>query len=736
MINPDLPITKIEEDKLNRRSFAVSLAQTLLQYSFSTSFSVGLYGEWGSGKTSLLNMVIETIEKSNSNIVILKFNPWLCSDPKQLITQFFKQMAAAIKLKAPAMDHIWKLIDQYADVLDAAKLIPVAGTIFSALGKAIKQKASKEVSRHAADLQGMKNQIISKLTETNLKIIVTIDDIDRLTEEEIIAVFQLVKALADFPNTIYLLAFDYEVVVHALSRVQYGDGKKYLEKVIQVPFEMPSPSIASIHDALFSKLNIILGDIPDNRWDKAVWSELFQFGLKTYIRSMRDVARYTNVFSLKFELLKSETNPVDLLGLTCLQVFEPSVYSKIPLYKDVLCGKDSCYSYEKQKTEKEKVQDAINTLISDSNILVNAEVAKTILGILFPRIQHYVKMPYYIGRDYEHKTFVINNNIAVPACFDRYFSLTLEDEAIPTDVIKCLIYQAEESVFEEEMKRIYKEGKIIWLLEEIQAYADKMNAYPVSIERASLIIKCLTRQWSFFKVDDNDFLSVPFRWRLLFCVEPLLNIMELPARWACIRDVFEDQMVQLSTLALLLSEFERQHGRFTEKIADEERQLLSLSQVIELENIFRTRAITVLNSGKTLEEYGEWNFLWLLEQIDPEFVKNKKRKLVTDDLSLIKVISYCMSHGSALGRTVTKTWRINRKEIDEFINIEEAYQRVRKFAVSYTFLSLSEEEQMDIAAFIFAMENNENQNVMGDCITEETIQKMLTNLVRLSKTGE
>ena len=69
-------------------------------------------------------------------------------------------------------------------------------------------------------------QIIKKLKDEKIKIIVSIDDIDRLSDEEIVAVFQLVKSLADFPNTIYVLAFDYDVVVRALGKVQHGDGKE------------------------------------------------------------------------------------------------------------------------------------------------------------------------------------------------------------------------------------------------------------------------------------------------------------------------------------------------------------------------------------------------------------------------------------------------------------------------------------------------------------------------------
>ncbi len=135
LINSDLPITKSTEDTLNRCAFAKSLAKTILNYSFPSSFTIGLYGEWGSGKTSLLNMVFETIEDIDKDAVILRFNPWLCTDPKQLITQFFKQMATAIQLKKPTAEKAWELIDQYADIFDITSLIPGAGTFFSALSK-------------------------------------------------------------------------------------------------------------------------------------------------------------------------------------------------------------------------------------------------------------------------------------------------------------------------------------------------------------------------------------------------------------------------------------------------------------------------------------------------------------------------------------------------------------------------------------------------------------------------
>lgn len=114
-------------------------------------------------------------------------------------------MVTAIKLKKPSAEKVWELIDQYADMFDTASLIPIlgVGSIVSVIGKILAKGANERIKQRSADLQESKAQIINKMIEEHLKIIVSIEDIDRLSEEEIIVVFQLVKALADFPNPIY-----------------------------------------------------------------------------------------------------------------------------------------------------------------------------------------------------------------------------------------------------------------------------------------------------------------------------------------------------------------------------------------------------------------------------------------------------------------------------------------------------------------------------------------------------
>ena len=728
MLSPDLPIAKLEEDGLNRGPFAESLAKTLVQYSFPSSLTIGLYGEWGSGKTSLLNMVFENVERIDDGVVVLRFNPWLCSDPKQLVTQFFKQMATAIKLKKRAADKAWELIDQYADILGATSVIPVAGEIVAAFTKVLTKKAEEETKERTNDLQESKNQIIKKLKDEKIKIIVSIDDIDRLSEEEIVAVFQLVKSLADFPNTIYVLAFDYDVVVRALGKVQHGDGKEYLEKIVQVPFEIPAPNIDDIHEALFSKLNGILGDIPEEDWDKETWGELFQQGIKNYIRSIRDVIRYTNVFSLKYELLKNETSAADLLGLTCLQVFEPTVYSKLPSYKDILCGERRSFSHERQKEAEEKVERAINRIAPDDGSVTDLEATKNILGTLFPGIKTNKGWSYGVGRGYSRRDSLIRNSIAAPECFDRYFALTLENGAIPTATVRRMVFESSESELAEETMQIYREGKIVRLLEAIEAYAGAGDGRIIDAKRAAIIIKVLSCNWSSFEVEDEGFFAVPFAWRLLCCVDPLLKSMDSKARASLMCSIFENENVQVSTVALLLQDFENQLGRCAENARESADAVLPLDEVQKLEAIFKERAVKAIDSKVVLRQYHGLRFLWLLGQIDPETAADKKKSMVTDDVSLVKIIDECTSRGSVAMRIVAKTRTVDRDRLSEFVDLGEAYRRVKKFATKNQFFDLPQDEQMSAIAFILIVERGPVESSLKDCIAEDAIIRVLDQM--------
>lgn len=130
---------------------------------------------------------------------------------------------------------------------------------------------------------------------------------------------------------------------------------------------------------------------------------------------------------------------------------------------------------------------------------------------------------------------------------------------------------------------------------------------------------------------------------------------------------------------MLLQDFETQHGRFTDKGSNEDKQMISLDELLELEPVFKSRCIDAIDSGTALSQYGGLNFLWMLSQLDEELVKHIEETLVTDDISLAKVISYCTSRGKTAVKLVVGTRQVNKETLSEFIDVEEAYRRIKVF---------------------------------------------------------
>ena len=126
------------------------------------------------------------------------------------------------------------------------------------------------------------------------------DDIDRLTAQEISQLFLIVKAVADFPNTVYLLAFDHEVVAKAIQETLGLDGKAYLEKIVQVQIDIPPASPLLLQGLFLSQLDGLLEPDSITRDTKKDFENLFHDGLKTFFKTPRAVKRLTNVLRVLF----------------------------------------------------------------------------------------------------------------------------------------------------------------------------------------------------------------------------------------------------------------------------------------------------------------------------------------------------------------------------------------------------------------------------------------------------
>ncbi len=111
-----------------------------------------------------------------------------------------------------------------------------------------------------------------------------------------------------------------------------------------------------------------------------------------------------------------------------------------------------------------------------------------------------------------------------------------------------------------------------------------------------------------------------------------------------------------------------------------------------------------------------------------ELVTNTKKSLISDDISLAKVISYCTSRGIIAAKIVVKTRIVNQKTLGKFIDVDEAYQRIKTFAGTSQFFSFPKDDRMNAVAFILVTERTPSRTAMKDHISEDAIEKALKQL--------
>lgn len=349
MFNTDKPITKLSEDTLGRGKFACQLANAILQFDAKDSYVIALQGKWGCGKTSILNMAIEEIEnlssldKAEKETIIIQFNPWNFTNTTQLISQFFVMLSNKMKFvsKEQKKANIGIAIEKYSSALMYSGYIPGVGKYFkipfkisAKSGKLMKENAEKKIN----DVTHRKEELKKALREINTKVLVIIDDIDRLPNEQIRLIYQLVSAVADLPNITYLLSFDREIVCRALSEIQCCEGALYLEKIIQVPFEVPPLDKEKINNILVEKMRELGGFNNTQCFDNEHWNEVFNSCISPFIKTLRDINRFYNTLNFKYRAVKDEVDFIDMAGVTALCVFAPPIYEWISANKFSLVG--------------------------------------------------------------------------------------------------------------------------------------------------------------------------------------------------------------------------------------------------------------------------------------------------------------------------------------------------------------------------------------------------------------
>jgi hypothetical protein len=485
----DGPISSPEEDELDIVPFVTRLARPLLDWPSEQSLVLGLYGSWGQGKSSVLRLLWSALEARSAGpqAVVVPFNPWYHSSETGLLYSFFGTIAEAIGSSPLVSEATRKAVAKGFRALGAvvgpiatlvaphAAILSLANPTLKAVGELLdgggQTKLEKEKSKLGKALQGLTTQ-----KARPARVVVLIDDLDRLDDLEVRAMLKLVKAVADLPNVSYVLAVD-DARVRQVLTATYSDayGQSFLEKIVQVPVHMPAVSAQRLETIVKRGVTEVVreatGESELEVFPRSEFASLDFYAetLGRRVRTLRDRARLLNV--LRFMLLagdsRLEVYPEDALLVAFLQTFFPDVYKRVAYNKEFLTGEVSAAERmrgaagqsEGVKRDRAATLNRIITGVPDSankqalnSALqsagmdeVDLQTVRTIVERLFPNAEQ--------GFEFDEESdsqIRRHNRVAHPERFERYFRLEaprgeVSDELVDNFVAALLsIVKAEE----------------------------------------------------------------------------------------------------------------------------------------------------------------------------------------------------------------------------------------------------------------------------------------------------
>lgn len=375
----DEPIDKISDDQLNYKKYSMGLAKFVSEC--ETPLTVGLQGQWGTGKTSLMKLLKSELQ--SREIATSWVNTWeysLFNGARETTPQILLGMVS--ELKDNHGDELKTTIDSTRDQFFNIKTMfgSLIGQIVNNQLGADFEKAKEdaklsirktEISKIKAEISNLIQTIVESGNNRFKRVVFFVDDLDRINPTDAVEVLEALKNVFDIKNCVFILAIDYEVVVKGL-RNKFGerDGtnerefRSFFDKIIQVPFTMPaltSDSSQLIEEAL-KKLKI--------RQNQQDYKDLLKASVGNNPRSLK---RFLNTYSLTRSFLSSRSEQVDLslAILTAMQISYPKMYAEFLDELDV-----RSWTYEKLLAASETIDFAEEERLSEQLDFEDADLQK------------------------------------------------------------------------------------------------------------------------------------------------------------------------------------------------------------------------------------------------------------------------------------------------------------------------------------------------------------------------
>lgn len=362
----DKPIDYLEDDVLNRGENANDAVRKLLGTNTEEcAFTFGIVGQWGDGKTSFMNMMKRSVENED-DVIVMDYSPWLYNEAGNITREFFKVLRSQLSEYGPAISSE---IAAYSDALAAIDTpwSKYLNTLVSLMAKP--QTAEEQYTKLEGALKGI-----------GKKIVVFVDDIDRLGAREMSEVFRLVRNTSNLPHMYFVLAYDKEYVVNTLQQEFGRKSISFTDKIMQEEYPLPKIQAGMLMRSLILTLQNFASAEEIKEMEEILNSDsFFRNEFFELANTLRDIKRLGNRLGDHYERMHDDVMMRDYLLVSLMQQKFPKVYTFVSAKRDeiFLNGCDNkiyLYSKEEKKSEEDKPE----YIFSKKRLVVPVDLLKYI----------------------------------------------------------------------------------------------------------------------------------------------------------------------------------------------------------------------------------------------------------------------------------------------------------------------------------------------------------------------
>lgn len=556
-LSGDRPKRSLSEDELGFGGFARALATSILRMVPRDGFVMAVHGSWGSGKTSAVNMAVDALDEmqdgAERRVVVVRFNPWWFSGQEDLTRAFFAEVSASLesRVSSRVVEGLRALARRAAG---AGKLIG-AGVALVPGGAAYKdlaEGASAALGGLAGgdrSLEALRGELEDALRDDDRRILVIIDDVDRLPDDEAVQIFRLVKSVADLPNVVHLLVFDRDIARRATGGQATVDGPEWLEKIVQASFDLPVPHRVDLHRSFMTKLAAVVGPEPDV--EPARWPDVFHRAVAPWIRTPRDSARLANAVAVAWPVVSDKVDLANFIAIEVLRLFEPRVYDVVRRSAPELTGLGG---------DREEQKEFAQRLLDAGGEPRRADLRRA-LQLLFPKLErtwsnHSYADGFMEGWDKARR-------ICSARRFTSYFTFTLDDDLLSAseqDGIRRSV--ADPDAFAAIVAALSSQGRRMGGTRAdliLDAMAHDPDFITDDLREAATLSLVTVGDGFLRETQSASFGVVPDVWRIGFAIEALLAGLEATRRTTLLVSAIAGSP-SLRTISQLVVRVSGQHG--------------------------------------------------------------------------------------------------------------------------------------------------------------------------------